>query len=325
MPQWSDNESAKKFDSRALQRLDSAIIPNRVNEIRCFSAVRNASLRLPFFLEYHRSIGVDRFFVISNNSTDDTNDILLNEPDVHLWHTSAEYSKSNFGNDWIFHLLLEHGINKWCLILDQDEQLIFPHFEKKSIKNLTNSLQSRGATGYTTVFLDMYSKNNLNDLHYQQGQPFLGTCPYFDFPDDVLSKLCLDLFRFIPRYRLLKPILDFYISRRTSRYRVFKVPALIRKFPLFFFKPDIIISSGLHNAKNISLSNARGAILHFKYLQDFHSYVAEEIERSQHANCASEYKSYLSTMDTNNVTFYTKESLLFTGTDQLLEKRIFVE
>ena len=45
------------------------LIPER-KEIRLFAIMRNESLRLPYFLEYYKNLGVDRFFLIDNNSTD---------------------------------------------------------------------------------------------------------------------------------------------------------------------------------------------------------------------------------------------------------------
>jgi len=41
-----------------------------------FSTMRNEALRLPYFLEYYRALGVDQFFIVDNGSTDGTAELL---------------------------------------------------------------------------------------------------------------------------------------------------------------------------------------------------------------------------------------------------------
>jgi hypothetical protein len=50
--------------------------------------VRNEALRLPATLRHHCAIGVQRFFVLDNGSTDGTLDLLANEPDVDVFATA---------------------------------------------------------------------------------------------------------------------------------------------------------------------------------------------------------------------------------------------
>ena len=68
--------------SGTLQRIDSHPIYDSRDEIRAFMTVRNEALRLPSTLRHHRTLGVDRFFVLDNGSTDGTLDYLAGEPDV---------------------------------------------------------------------------------------------------------------------------------------------------------------------------------------------------------------------------------------------------
>ena len=53
-------------------RLDAHAIPHDKNEIRFFATMRNEGLRLPYLLDYYRQLGVKRFFIVSNGSTDET-------------------------------------------------------------------------------------------------------------------------------------------------------------------------------------------------------------------------------------------------------------
>ncbi len=56
--------------------------------------VRNEALRLPSTLRQHRALGVNRFFVVDNGSTDGTLDLLAGEPDVHVFTTADSYAGS---------------------------------------------------------------------------------------------------------------------------------------------------------------------------------------------------------------------------------------
>ena len=49
-----------------LKRLDTHGIPEDKSEIRLFGVVRNESLRMPYFLDYYRRMGVMRFFIVDS-------------------------------------------------------------------------------------------------------------------------------------------------------------------------------------------------------------------------------------------------------------------
>jgi hypothetical protein len=59
-----------------LIRIDTRTITDCLGEIRAFMTVRNEILRLPQTLAHYRKIGVARFFIVDNGSTDGTREIL---------------------------------------------------------------------------------------------------------------------------------------------------------------------------------------------------------------------------------------------------------
>ncbi|EPX87669.1 Glycosyl transferase family 2 [Rubellimicrobium thermophilum DSM 16684] len=103
----------------------------RPGDILAVAVMRNEALRLSHWLAHHRRMGVDRFLIVDNGSEDGTRERLMAEPDVSLWSTAASYRASRFGMDWANALLGRFGRGHWCLTLDADELLIFPHWEER--------------------------------------------------------------------------------------------------------------------------------------------------------------------------------------------------
>ena len=102
-------------------------------EIRVFATCRNEGLRLPAFLKHYRGLGVGRFFIIDNDSTDGTTDYLIGQPDVHLFRTANRYSEADMGTDWLNALLATFGVGRWCVTVDIDELFAYPGGEHISM------------------------------------------------------------------------------------------------------------------------------------------------------------------------------------------------
>ena len=93
------------FAKAGLERLDDRPMDLRPHELLTFSCVRDEVLRLPYFLDYHRQLGVNRFFVVDNASTDGTTRLLLEQQDVHVFEARGSYASSNCGVAWLNALL----------------------------------------------------------------------------------------------------------------------------------------------------------------------------------------------------------------------------
>jgi len=90
-----------------LIRIDTRTITDCKGEIRAFMTVRNEILRLPQTLAHYRKLGVGRFFVIDNGSTDGTKELLTDQPDCHVFLTRNSYSEATYGLAWQHALLDE--------------------------------------------------------------------------------------------------------------------------------------------------------------------------------------------------------------------------
>lgn len=161
-----------------MERLDDHPIPDTTSEIRLVTQVRNEMLRLPSFLEHHRQIGVHRFFVIDNDSSDGTIEFLIEQPDVHVFHTTEPYREKR--RAWKLRILDDWGRGSWTLHLDADELFVFPWMERLSLPGFCRFLDEEGARGVHATMVDMYGKEPIRRNAYQAGSSLLEACGWFD-------------------------------------------------------------------------------------------------------------------------------------------------
>lgn len=210
------------MEPASLRRLDNRPVPPSEGEIRAFLLVRDEIQRLPFTLAHHRTLGVHRFLVIDNASSDGTVDYLLGEPDVHVFTTDASYQSARNGTDWLETLLHVYGDARWCLLLDADEALVYPDCGATSIPTFCRKLGERGLNCLATLFVDMYSDRPIAQADHGDRCSLLQSYPYFDstgyhpFPS---AASCMPRFYGGPRARLFWPEIDLAgLSDRVRRY-----------------------------------------------------------------------------------------------------------
>ena len=120
-------------DTRAIDLPTTAVVACIV--------VRNEADRLPALLAHHRQLGVQRFFVVDNESTDDTLRMLVDEADVHVWSSSMPFQAANFGAAWFEVILRAHAPGHWVVIVDADELLWYPEWESRSLPEFCAALE----------------------------------------------------------------------------------------------------------------------------------------------------------------------------------------
>ncbi|KZL01144.1 hypothetical protein PsAD14_00960 [Pseudovibrio sp. Ad14] len=289
---------------------------------------RNEMLRLPFFLEHYRSIGASHIFVVDNASTDDTAAFLEAQPDVTRFHTSKLYKR--FKRNWLLSILNKYCANRWTILADTDEQFIYPGWPETKLTDLTVYWDSVGAEGVIAPLIDMYSDKPLVDVDYRQGDPFLQTCPYFDTTStwavpvssegkspsfEIRGGIRGRLFGIPPKRREIAPLgqlrnlylapakihqkLPFrnYLERRLKRFLKKQCPQLT-KVPLIRWNPTYSDLWGTHEVDiRTNLAEDWGAMLHFKFFQDFKFRVEEEITRQAYYANGVEYQAYYTGME----------------------------
>lgn len=308
----SRHQQALKLSIEILRRLDDRLISSHKYEIRLFAIMRNESLRLPHFITYYKSLGVDQFFLIDNNSTDNSVQLALSEEKVHVFETKENYQHHWY---WMEHLLETYGKGHWCVVVDIDELFSFPSAEHLSLRELRSFLESKNETAICTFLLDMYSDQSVATTDYRAGSSPLKVVNCFD-KEYVKLK-----FLFYDRIRWQTYFFDTFTGG--MRDRVFgksNPPSILSKVPFFKNTEGTYLSQGMHAINGAALSEVQGVVFHTKFLSDFITEVEEECQREQHYGNAFYYKIFHQKLkETPDIQFYHEGSAKFENSQQLVE------
>jgi len=285
----------KRRELRPIANRTSAIKPG---DILLFCTQRNEAVRLPYFLQYYRDMGVNHFLIVDNDSDDGSVSYLQDQPDVSLWHTRASYKRSRFGVDWLNHLQRRYGHGHWTLVVDPDEFLVYPFCDTRPLRALTDWLDASSIKSFSSMLLDMYPKGRIDQQPYRAGQDPLEIANWFDSGNYAIERNWKFGNLWIqggPRQRVFFPEAPE------------KAPAL-NKIPLVKWDKKYVYASSTHMLLPRGLNSvydewggekASGVLLHTKFLDTFNAKAQEELARKQHYAASVEYKAYAATLDEN--------------------------
>ena len=282
---------------------------------------RDEGWRFPFWLAYHRWLGIDHFVVIDNRSVDETANLLSVEVDVTLLHAPGDYASLGYVH-WIGSVLAAAPPERWNLMLDVDELFVPTPWQRDGLREAVKQLEAQDADVVPALMVDCYP-------------------PRFPIPDEAVSP--------VPWMRA--PLFDrgpyAYWSRRRRRphlmyrgvrerlfwpqrywqkllpkaikrkFKIAKAPYII-KAPLFRQGP----SRGVwdHEAAFPTARRARqlAYILHYKFDVDFYRKVTLALKERQYFMGSAQYDAY-QTLPKNGVVLEVPRSRRFTGLRSLIE------
>ncbi len=287
----------KRLRFRAFRkRRELTAIANRAERIRrgdllLFSTLRNERIRLPYFLQYYREMGIQHFLIVDNGSDDGSREYLEAQPDVSLWLARASYKRARFGVDWLNWLQWRYAHGHWCLTVDPDEFFVYPFCDTRPLRALTDWLDVCAIHSFGAMLLDMYPEGPLEAQPYREGQDPIEIACWFDSGNYMIARN--------PQYG------NLWIQGG-PRARVFfpdapaQAPAL-NKIPLVKWHRHYAYASSTHMLLPRSLNRtydewggekASGCLLHAKFLHMFAAKAGEELDRRQHYGASKEYLAY---------------------------------
>lgn len=298
----------RTFSALRLHR-QSAPPPRRnPGEVWLFLVVRNEALRLPAMLKHHFDLGVSRVLLVDNGSTDGTLALAAADPRIHVFSTSQSFAGNKIA--WQEILLRRHGVGHWNLVLDADELFVYSGAGERSLPALARDLEAEGASALHSLFVEMFPRESLRAVHYAPGDSLVAAAPFFDAGPYVR----------VPYRRVFDMPGSSFVYMGGTRGRVFGGEFGCSKVPFFKYHPGQFLRLGLHTLEGAELSSHQGAVLHFKYLQDFHEKVARESVRNIYWNGAAEYKAYAALLERNpDYTLWHPEAIRYESWHSLAE------
>lgn len=296
---------ALRLGSRS-NTLDLISTPERLARVNAapvavVACLRNEAGMIGHFLAHYRALGVQGFLIADNGSDDGTFEHLRDQPDVALFAVDTDYSLSQYGVAWQQALMANFRVNRWSLVADADELLVWNTAPGGDLAELLAGPDFAGADAARVFMLDMYPGGRLDAADFTRAGPF-EQAPFVDHEPFAAISGALGPFSDAPtwtsalRHRLIPG----------SRAELF----VAQKIALLKYQPWMRPSAGLHFVAEVTLARRDLLFAHFKYNAAFHAKARAEVTRRQHFNNAEEYRKYL--------------ALLGEGRDVLFDPRISV-
>lgn len=291
--------------TNAIQRRDVLLV----------CVMRNEKIRLSYFLDYYRKLGINHFLFVDNASDDGSLEYLADQPDVSVWRADASYKRASFGVDWSNYLLRKYAHRHWVLTVDPDEFFIYPFCDTRPIRALTDWLDGCAVRSFSAMLIDMYPEGPVADATYTEGQNPFEIANWFDAGNYTITK---------------NPTYGNLWIQGGPRARVFfrdtprKAPAL-NKIPLVKWDRRYVYVSSTHSLLPRGLNQVydewggektSGALLHAKLISTLSEKASEELQRRQHYRGSGEYRAYAEHLVENPV-FWCDKSEAYINWRQL--------
>lgn len=263
----------------------------RPGDILLAVTLRNEAVRLPFFLDWYRRLGVAHVLAVDNGSTDGSAALLADAPDVSVWRTDRSYRAARFGMDWINCLLGRHAAGHWVVTADPDEFLVYPFHDTRPLPALTDWLDANRARAYPAMLVDMYPARPIHAVPYRAGDnPFDIACwydaaNYTRRPNPRYGNLWI---QGGPRARAM------FADRPMLAPSLNKIPLVRwRRGQVYVSSTHMLLPRGLNRVwDRAGGERPAGCLLHAKFLSPLLPKVTEELERREHFARGLEYEAY---------------------------------
>ena len=285
----------KSFELKVFQDFTPGI---GKDDILLICTMRNEQIRLPYFLDYYRGLGVRHFLFVDNDSTDGTLQYLSGQEDVSVWTTRASYKSATYGIDWVNWLARTYAHGHWTLVVDPDEFFIYPFCDTRPIPALTDWLDNSGIRSFSAMLVDIYPKGRIDAQPYRAGQDPLEIAAWFDSGNYTIKRNPTYGNLWIqggPRARM------FFADAPEQAPALNKIPLVKwdRKYA-FVSSTHALLPRGLnHVYDDTGGEKASGALLHAKFLDTFSQKAREELDRQEHYAGSMEYRVYAERLQEN--------------------------
>lgn len=281
--------------------------PLTATDIPLLFLCRNDLKLLPAFFNHYRGVGVTRFIVVDDQSSDGSREWLSSQADADVWISPLRYGEARRGRLWREKLLRLYGGGRWYLNVDVDEFLVYDQCGSRDLRALITALEARGARKMAAPMLDLYPGKPLESAEFNSA---LGDMPWT--VANCFDRTGYDL-TFKKRYMSL---------RGGPRRRMFGAEAELMKYPLLHWGSQSSLGTSIHQPLPYggNFCSITGVLLHFKFFSDVETRVTEAVADGQYFDGAAEYKKILNKVEKGGgLDFRSPSTTVYEGPQQLVE------
>ena len=242
------------------------------------AVLRDESAVLDDFLAHYRGLGVERFALIDNGSTDVTPSFLAAQPDVDLYSVRRPFSGKQ---GWVNALIAHYGYGRWYVHVDADEHIVFDGAPGRGLLDVIAFAEAQGIRRVRGMLVDMYAPGPV--LEPARGGPLGERFRLFD-GDRYDDALCLERIsrKGGPRRRGFSSEGDVFDPE-------------LSKYPLFHVRTGEVAASPhhLHPYRDNYVSDCFLGILHYKFGEGFLSKARRASAEGNYWRDSLEYRRYL--------------------------------
>jgi hypothetical protein len=308
-----DWKAYRRIPQREVLTPISSHAPRRLRpgDIPLIVAMQNNHVLLPSFLVHYRRLGVTRFLVVDDHSTDGTYEILLSQPDVDLYRPSLSYAQALRGKLWREAVVRRYGRHRWYVNVDADEYLVYDRYQSCSLREVIDRMRMLGINRLVAPMIDLYPDGTIESAEFA----------------DLADRMPWEA----------APLFDadgysFEVGPRTMRIRggvvrrAFAADIELIKFPIIYWDTLTVLARSIHYPlpywRNFGLIG--GALLHFRFVPGFTYKVTEAVATGQYAGHSKFHKDVLkSNFDLSDASLRGRCSVRFEGDRQLSDLGFF--
>jgi hypothetical protein len=245
-------------------------------DIPVIVVTRNEMGLLQSFLAHYRSLGVSRFLVVDDQSSDGTAEFLAAQPDVDLYRSNIRYGEAYRGRLWRQMMTERYGRGRWYVLVDVDEFLVTS--PRLDIREIADRLARRRVFHLAAPMLDMYPPGPVEEASLPEGAMPVSVASHYDAGG----------------YRLTGYARGWRLHGG-PRQRLFGQKLELMKYPLVFWDRFSGLKRMIHTPTPYwrNLAPFYGVLLHFKFLSDFRVRFADAVKNAQHHAGAWAYSDML--------------------------------
>lgn len=279
---------------------------------------RNESFFLDAFLAHYRALGVERFIVLDDRSTDGSLEFLAAEPDVMIVGSDLRYGEDIVYSAplreqvletravrlWRDQLMNQFCVGQWAVVADTDEFLCLP--EGLQLPDLAARLEGEGIEAVWGTMVDMYpervsdlteapadSRFSLEGPWYFDARRHLRPRDEHSIPRGVYAGSRARLFAetgLLPQGSLLRRL-----RRRLTGYR-YAPSDMLYKVPLLRWREGDVFRNCHTVTKPVS-TRYMLPIMHFKFTADLPRKIDYAIATRGYNQASRSYRLYRDLLD----------------------------